>query len=118
MDTRALSPAFAVHIPTNQVRGISVDFRELACTSICLALNRLPHWYLATVAALSGTRSGEERLRRARPIYLLFCPDRRRLKERIHGRPRSDRKKRFLLSAVAPSTSTRHPRKARPINWA
>ena len=43
---------------------------------------------------------------------------RRRLKVRIHGRPRSDRKKRFLLSAVAPSTSTRHPRKARPINWA
>jgi hypothetical protein len=37
---------------------------------------------------------------------------------RIHGRPRSDRKRRFLLSAVAPSTSTRHPRKARPINWA
>jgi hypothetical protein len=24
----------------------------------------------------------------------------------------------FLLSAVAPSTSTRHPREARPINWA
>ena len=40
--------------------------------------------------------------------------DRRRLKVRIHGRPRSDRKKRFLLSAVAPSTSTRHPRKASP----
>ena len=35
-----------------------------------------------------------------------------------HGRPRSDRKKRFLLSAVAPSTITRHPREARPINWA
>jgi hypothetical protein len=54
----------------------------------------------------------------ARPIYLLLYLDRRRLKERIHGRPRSDRKKRFLLSAVAPSTSSRHPRKARPINWA
>ena len=40
------------------------------------------------------------------------------LKVRIHGRPRSDRKRSFLLSAVAPSTSTRHPRKARPINWA
>lgn len=49
---------------------------------------------------------------------LLLTFDRRRLTERIHGRPRSDRKKRFLLSAVAPSTSTRHPRKARPINWA
>jgi hypothetical protein len=44
--------------------------------------------------------------------------DRRRLRERIHGRPRSDRKKRFLLSAVAPSTITRHPREAKPINWA
>src|SRR5271157_2774304 len=44
--------------------------------------------------------------------------DRRRLELRIHGRPRSDRKKRFLLSAVAPSTSTRYPREARPINWA
>src|ERR1700758_3535337 len=43
---------------------------------------------------------------------------RRRLKVRIHGRPRSDRKKRFLLSAVAPSTITRHPREAKPINWA
>jgi hypothetical protein len=43
---------------------------------------------------------------------------RRRLKARIHGRQRSDRKRRFLLSAVAPSTSTRHPREAKPINWA
>src|ERR1700676_3695717 len=40
------------------------------------------------------------------------------LKVRIHGRPRSERKRSFLLSAVAPGTSTRHPRKARPINWA
>ena len=40
------------------------------------------------------------------------------LELRIHGRPRSDRKKRFLLSAVAPSTITRHPREAKPINWA
>ena len=40
------------------------------------------------------------------------------LKVRIHGRPRSERKRSFLLSAVAPSTSTRHPREARPINWA
>src|SRR6266850_4054096 len=37
---------------------------------------------------------------------------------RIHGRPRSERKRSFLLSAVAPSTSTRHPREARPTNWA
>jgi hypothetical protein len=41
-----------------------------------------------------------------------------RLEVRVHGRPRSDRKRSFLLSAVAPSTSTRHPREARPINWA
>jgi hypothetical protein len=52
-------------------------------------------------------------------LLLLLYPDRRgRPKVRIHGRPRSDRKRRFLLSAVAPSTSTRHPREARPINWA
>src|SRR5271166_4094729 len=51
-------------------------------------------------------------------VLLLLYLGRRRLNVRIHGRPRSDRKKRFLLSAVAPSTSTRHPRKARPINWA
>jgi hypothetical protein len=56
--------------------------------------------------------------RLAQLIWLLPYLDRRRLRERIHGRPRSDRKKRFLLSAVAPSTITRHPRKARPINWA
>jgi hypothetical protein len=49
---------------------------------------------------------------------VLYLDRRSRLKVRIHGRPRSDRKKSFLLSAVAPSTSTRHPRKARPINWA
>ena len=51
-------------------------------------------------------------------ILLLYLDKRRRPEVRIHGRPRSDRKRRFLLSAVAPSTSTRHPRKARPINWA
>ena len=56
--------------------------------------------------------------RSAQLILVLLYLDRRRLKVRIHGRPRSDRKKRFLLSAVALSTSTRHPRKARPINWA
>jgi hypothetical protein len=56
--------------------------------------------------------------RSAQLILLLYLDKRGRPKVRIHGRPRSDRKKRFLLSAVAPSTSTRHPRKARPINWA
>jgi hypothetical protein len=60
---------------------------------------------------------GEMPVERSTQLLLLYL-DRRRLKERIHGRPRSDRKKRFLLSAVAPSTSARHPRNARPINWA
>jgi hypothetical protein len=55
----------------------------------------------------------------ARPnLFSVAYLDRRRLEVRIHGRPRSDRKKRFLLSAVAPSTIARHPREARPINWA
>jgi hypothetical protein len=49
---------------------------------------------------------------------LVLYPHRCRIKVRIHGRPRSDRKRRFLLSAVAFSTSTRHPREAKPINWA
>jgi hypothetical protein len=54
-----------------------------------------------------------------RSAHLLLYLDRGgRPKVRIHGRPRSDRKRRFLLSAVAPSTSIRHPREARPINWA
>ena len=48
----------------------------------------------------------------------MLYPHRCRLKVRIHGRPRSDRKRRFLLSAVAFSTSTRHPREAKPIHWA
>jgi hypothetical protein len=56
--------------------------------------------------------------RSAQPILLLYLDKRGRPKVRIHGRPRSDRKRSFLLSAVAPSTSTRHPREARPINWA
>src|SRR5260370_37715933 len=56
--------------------------------------------------------------RSAQLILLLYLGKRGRPKVRIHGRPRSDRKKRFLLSAVAPSTSARHPRKAKPINWA
>jgi hypothetical protein len=56
--------------------------------------------------------------RSAQLNLLLLYLDRRTLRLRIHGRPRSDRKRRFLLSAVVPSTSARHPRKARPINWA
>ena len=60
---------------------------------------------------------GEMPVERSTQLLLLYL-DRRRLKVRIHGRPRSDRKKRFLLSAVAPSTITRHPREAKPINWA
>ena len=56
--------------------------------------------------------------RSAQLILLLYLDKRGRPKARIHGRPRSDRKRSFLLSAVAPSTSTRHPREARPINWA
>ena len=56
--------------------------------------------------------------RSAQLVLVLLYLDRRRLNVRIHGRPRSDRKRRFLLSAVAPSTSARHPREARPINWA
>ena len=56
--------------------------------------------------------------RSAEPFFTVAYLDRRRLKLRIHGRPRSDRKKRFLLSAVAPSTIIRHPREAKPINWA
>ena len=66
---------------------------------------------LVTVGELPVERS-------AQLILLLYLDKRGRPKVRIHGRPRSDRKRRFLLSAVAPSTSTRHPRKARPINWA
>ena len=56
--------------------------------------------------------------RSAHLVLLLLHLGRRRLKLRIHGRPRSDRKRSFLLSAVAPSMSIRHPREARPINWA
>ena len=62
---------------------------------------------------------GEMPVERSAQLILLLYQDKRgRPKVRIHGRPRSDRKRRFLLSAVAPSTSTRHPREARPINWA
>ena len=68
--------------------------------------------------ARTGIGDGRRDARRTLDPTPVAYLDRRRLKARIHGRPRSDRKKRFLLSAVAPSTITRHPREARPINWA
>src|ERR1700757_4475510 len=68
--------------------------------------------------ARTGIGDGRRDARRTLDPTPVAYLDRRRLKKRIHGRPRSDRKKRFLLSAVAPSTITRHPRKAKPINWA
>ena len=71
---------------------------------------------LGDVGEMPVKRSGPTHFTVALPV--LYLDRRGRLKVRIHGRPRSDRKRSFLLSAVAPSTSTRHPRKARPINWA
>jgi len=68
--------------------------------------------------ARTGIGDGRRDARRTLDPTPVAYLDRRRLTERIHGRPRSDRKKRFLLSAVAPSTITRHPREAKPINWA
>jgi hypothetical protein len=73
--------------------------------------NRCADRNLVMIGELPVERSAQLNL-------LLLYLDRRTLEIRIHGRPRSDRKRRFLLSAVAPSTSTRHQRKARPINWA
>src|SRR5246127_3120090 len=82
----------------------------------------------STCSSMSGDIGGDavdpaehvrgQKLVMAQLILLLYLDRRGRPRVRIHGRPRSDRKRRFLLSAVAPSTSTRHPRKARPINWA
>ena len=68
--------------------------------------------------ARTGIGDGRRRDALVGFVLLLLYPNRCRLKVRIHGRPRSDRKRRFLLSAVALSTSTRHPREAKPINWA
>jgi hypothetical protein len=68
--------------------------------------------------ARTGIGDGRRDARRTLDPTPVAYLDRRRLRQRIHGRPRSDRKKRFLLSAVAPSTITRHPREAKPINWA
>ena len=73
---------------------------------------------LVDVGARTGIGDGRRDARRTvNPTPVAYL-DRRKLKERIHGRPRSDRKKRFLLSAVASSTITRHPREAKPINLA
>jgi hypothetical protein len=87
--------------------------------------NPFPHNAFATLREphqctpdASGTCQPRLDRLRPKPILLLLYLNRRRLKARIHGRPRSDRKRRFLLSAVAPSTIARHPREARPINWA
>src|ERR1700756_637888 len=82
----------------------------------------------STCSSMSGDIGGDavdpaehvrgQELVMAQLILLLYLHKRGRPKVRIHGRPRSDRKRRFLLSAVAFSTSTRHPREAKPINWA
>lgn len=77
-------------------------------TSICSSMS------FARTGIGDGRRDARGTLDPTPVAYL----DRRRLRERIHGRPRSNRKKRFLLSAVAPSTITRYPREAKPINWA
>jgi hypothetical protein len=44
--------------------------------------------------------------RLAQLILLLYLEKRGRRKARIHGRPRSDRKRRFLVSAVVGTTAT------------
>ena len=76
-------------------------------------------WICSSISfARTGIGDGRRDARRTLDPTPVAYLDRRKLKERIHGRPRSDRKKRFLLSAVAPSTITRHPREAKPINWA
>jgi hypothetical protein len=72
-------------------------------TSICSSMS----------VARKGIGDGRRDARRTLDATPVAYLDRRRLRERIHGRPRSDRKKRFLLSAVAPSTITRHPRERR-----
>ncbi|MDT5408086.1 MAG: hypothetical protein QOG14_306 [Mycobacterium sp.] len=70
------------------------------------------------MCADSNWQSPGREMRWSDLFFRLLYPDRCRLRVRIHGRLRSDRKRRFLLSAVAFSTSTRHPREAKPINWA
>lgn len=59
--------------------------------------------------AVTG-RVGSIGRERSSPGSLPYPDMRGRPEVRIHGRPRLDRKRRFHLSAVAPSTSCRHPR--------
>ena len=85
-------------IPTGDLAGVPVPCRgQQAWTGDSIPANRRA----AALAELSHNQFSPHRAERDSP----------------EG-PRSDRKKRFLLSAVAPSTVTRHPRKAKPINWA
>ena len=85
----------------------------------CRAISASPRSFLAgRTCARTGIGDGRRRDALVGLDLLVFYPHRCRLKARIHGRPRSDRKRRFLLSAVAFSTSTRHPREAKPIHWA
>ena len=108
---RTLAPRIAFHLKGTRRASIrSFDagrYRRRCCRSG-------PTW-ARTELVMVGEMPVE---RSAHLVLLLLYLDRRRLKVRIHGRPRSDRKRSFLLSAVAPSMSTRHPREARPINWA
>src|SRR6201997_740825 len=90
------------------VSGIVFHMKGARRASICSSMS----------VARKGIGDGRPDARRTLDPTPVAYLDRRKLKGRIHGRPRSDRKKRFLLSAVAPSTITRHPREARPINWA
>jgi len=105
------------------VSRIAFDLKRARRASICSTMSadigvdavdpaeHVREQELVMVGEMPGERS-------AHLILLLYLDKRRRREVRIHGRPRSDRKRRFLLSAVVPSTSTRHPREARPINWA
>src|SRR3984893_5993697 len=90
------------------VSRIAFHMKGARRASICSSMS------FARTGIGDGRRDARRTLDPTPVVYL----DRRRLKKRIHGRPRSDRKKRFLLSAVGPSTITRHPREAKPINWA
>src|SRR6202047_2360528 len=90
------------------VSRIAFPMKGARRVSICSSMS------FARTGIGDGRRDAGRTLDPTPVVYL----DRRRLSERIHGRPRSDRKKRFLLSAVAPSTITRYPREAKPINWA
>jgi len=88
------------------VSGIVFQIKG-ASLSICSSMS----------VARTGIGDGRRRDALVGLVLLLLYPNRCRVKVRIHSRPRSDRKRRFLLSAVEFSTSTRHPREAKPINW-